>query len=262
MRENETLFLQDGDVFVPTEAAGNPWGPLTGGGPVAGLLARAAESAIDDPDMFIARLTVDLMRPAPRTDLTLSTRTLRAGKRLQVVETVLHSGDKELARATAQGLRRSDMGEPTRATTPTVPFEGPQGIAKGSLLPPELDLRWGVHDVVDVRWLSNQAGGSPSTVWMRMPLPLLPGEPLTPLIHVAILADCISAASPVGELFGPWINTDISLYLHREFTGDWLGMQIERDVEATGIGVARARLFDEHGPIGIANEAVLANQLG
>lgn len=145
--------------------------------------------------------------------------------------------------------------------TAGVPFPGPEGIADGSLIPPELGLRWGVHDVVDVRWVADQSSPDAALVWMRMPIALLPGESLSPLVHTAALVDCISAAAPVGELFGPWINTDITFYLHRALEGEWLGMEITRDVQPTGVGVAQARLFDHRGPIGTAHEAVLVNDL-
>lgn len=264
---NSSLYRHDGDQLVPTEDAGNPWGELTGGGPVAGLLARAVENALDDPDLFVARLTVDLLRPVPRVGLDVSTRTLRAGKRLQVIEASLNSEDAELSRATAQVLRRSGSeldGVDAEGEVPDspAPFPGPDELEAGSLLPPGLGLRWGVHDVVEVRWAADQFGESPSRAWMRLPRTLVPGEALTPLAHTAVLVDCISAASPLGPIFGPWINTDITLYLQRPLEGEWLGVEIDRDVQPTGIGVARARLYDQRGAIGSASEAVIVNQLG
>ncbi|GAA3362604.1 thioesterase family protein [Saccharopolyspora gregorii] len=260
MRRDESLFRREGDLFVPTEAAGNPWGELTGGGPVAGLVARAVEQALDEPDLFVARLTVDLHRPVPRTGITATTRTVRAGKRLRVFEVTLAQDGTEVTRATAQVLRRSGV-DGDHAPEPT-PFPGPQGLPDSSLLPAELGLRWGVHDVVQVRWVRDQLAGGPTQAWMRLPLPLLPDEPTSRLSQVAVLVDCISAGSPVGSLFGPWINSDITLYLHREPAGEWLGMEMARDVEPTGVGVTRARLFDERGPVGTAHEAVLAHRLG
>lgn len=261
MLDDATLFRPDGDLFVPTESAGNPWGELTGGGPVAGLVAHAVQGELRDPELFVARLTVDLHRPVRRdTGIAVRTRTVREGKRLSVVEVVLSQDGAETTRALAQVLRRGDPA--AGAQGGEVPFAGPEGIEDRTLLPEGLGLRFGVHDLVQVRWISDQAGGSPSRAWMRMPLPLLPGEAITPLQRAAVLVDCISAASPVRDPFGPWINSDITLYLHREPRGEWLGMEIEREVEHSGIGLARARLFDPHGPVGTAQEAVLMHQLG
>ncbi|RRO12756.1 thioesterase family protein [Saccharopolyspora rhizosphaerae] len=260
MSDAESLFRVEGDFFVPNEAAGNPWGELTAGGPVAGLIAHAVEQANDDPDLFVARLTVDLMRPVPRVPLTVDVRPLRTGKRLQVVQAGLHIDGKLHTNATAHLLRRSDLDG--SGPDAVVPFAGPEGLEDRTLLPPELELRWGVHDLMQVRWIADQSATGTSRAWMRMPLPLLAGEPLSPLSHVAILADAISAASPVGELFGPWINTDVSLHLHREMRGEWLGVEVQREVQPTGIGTAHALLYDAEGPLGTAQEAVMVNQLG
>lgn len=260
MRNTDTLFRSEGDLFVPNEASGNPWGELTGGGPVAGLLARAIERAADEPDLFCARLTVDLMRPVPREPVAVDVRPLRTGKRLHVLRATLSSGDQLLTNATAHLLRRSDVDGPEARGA--APFPGPEGIETRHLLPPGLGLRWGVHDVMEVRWVADQSATESGQAWMRMPLPLVPGEELSPLAHVAILADAISAASPVGEIFGPWINTDISLYLHREMRGEWLGVETRRETQPTGIGMATAKLYDIDGPIGTAHEAVMVHQLG
>lgn len=260
MRETESLFRAEGDHFVPNEASGNPWGELTGGGPVAGLLARAIEQAAADEDMIVARLTVDLMRPVPREPVAVDVQPVRIGKRLHVLRATLTAGDQLLTHATAHLIRRSDVDGPEAAGA--APFPGPEGIETAHLLPPGLGLRWGVHDVMNVRWVADQSATESSRAWMRMPLPLLPAEPLSPLAHVAILADAISAASPVGEIFGPWINTDISLYLHREMRGEWLGVETRRETQPTGIGMATARLYDVDGPIGTAHEAVMVHQLG
>nr|WP_228047521.1 thioesterase family protein [Saccharopolyspora sp. HNM0983] len=258
--DDDALFVQDGETFLPTDSAGNPWGELTGGGPVAGLLARALERAAGDPDLFTARLTVDLMRPVPRVPLTISTRPLRTGKRVKVWEAVLSTGDHVVTRAVGQLVARTNVDGPEAGPVPQ--FAGPDDVADGRLIPPELELREGVHDIVQARWVDDQVSGPTSRVWLRMPLPLLAGESISPLAHVAVLVDCISAASPLGEIFGPWINTDITLYLHRELEGEWLGLEIERDLQPTGIGVVRSRLHDRRGPIGTAGEAVVVSQFG
>lgn len=258
----ESLFRTEGTKFVPADAAGNPWGAnLTGGGPVAGLLAHALEAALTDSDLFVARLTADLMRPVPRTELDVTTRVLRAGKRLHVLEATLSAQGQDLARMTAQAVRREEIAEPSPPLG--VPFAGPDELEDGTLLPQGLGLLPGVHDVVQTRWITDQFSNEPTCrVWMRMPMTLLPGVPTSPLVHVAILSDCINAASPIGRLAGPWINTDITLYLHRELEGDWLGIESTRATEHTGVGLASATLYDYKGPLGTVSEAILVNQLG
>jgi hypothetical protein len=61
-----SYFERDGDLIIPTEYCGGAWDPqLAAGQAVTALLAHGAEGAFDDPDLLLARLTMDLLRPAP-----------------------------------------------------------------------------------------------------------------------------------------------------------------------------------------------------
>ncbi len=69
-------------VFLGNDPARGPWSPdHCHAGPVTGLVARAAESAVG-PDKMLTRLTLDVLRPLPvtglviETELTRNTRTL------------------------------------------------------------------------------------------------------------------------------------------------------------------------------------------
>ncbi len=74
------LFERDGSRFVPTPLARGPWSPkaLHGGAPSA-LFASVCEMHDPGPADFVARLTVELMRPVPLAPLELRVRTHPAG---------------------------------------------------------------------------------------------------------------------------------------------------------------------------------------
>lgn len=58
-----SLFVMQGERFVPTDDSLSPWGSdRLHGGPVLGLVAHAALSDADDPSLELSRLTVDLFR--------------------------------------------------------------------------------------------------------------------------------------------------------------------------------------------------------
>ena len=63
---DQSLFVREGETFVPTASAGGPWSPshLHGGSPT-GLLALLMEQATVDTGLRLSRLTVDLLRPVP-----------------------------------------------------------------------------------------------------------------------------------------------------------------------------------------------------
>ena len=77
------FFAADGDRFIPSASARGPWSARhQHGGPPAALLARAfARQA--GPDAQIARLTFDFLRSVPLAPLTVATRVVRAGTKIQ-----------------------------------------------------------------------------------------------------------------------------------------------------------------------------------
>jgi hypothetical protein len=86
----EALFIADGTGFMPTAVASGPWGTdRLHGGPVLGLLVRAIELEVGDPELVLARLNIDLYRAVPLAKLEVQTRVLRRGARLNLLEASL-----------------------------------------------------------------------------------------------------------------------------------------------------------------------------
>ena len=53
------------------------------------------------------------------------------------------------------------------------------------------------------------------------------------------------------------MNPDLTILLHREPQGEWLGTNSTGYWEDTGIGMADAQLFDESGSVGRALQTLL-----
>jgi hypothetical protein len=117
----DAVFEVRGDTFVPTALARGPWSPDAqhGGGPAA-LLARAAESTDPGPASFVARLTIELLKPVPLTPLQVTARTTRRGKKVQLLECALLADGTEVARATALRIRTEALGLPRVAVDGTM----------------------------------------------------------------------------------------------------------------------------------------------
>lgn len=82
----DAIFIPEGDLLAPTALARGPWTPQAQhGGPPSALLARAAERFEDGERTFVARLTIELLRPVPLAPLGLRTRFVRPGKKVQIV---------------------------------------------------------------------------------------------------------------------------------------------------------------------------------
>jgi hypothetical protein len=97
----------------------------------------------------------------------------------------------------------------------------------------------------------------PNTVWMRTPH-LVAGERMSPYQRLCPLADCGNALSrnvPGREI--NFINTDLSINVHRLPESEWIGAQFSSSWEPSGIGLARGILFDTQGAIGVAHQTLL-----
>ena len=106
MSEPGHVFEVDGDRAIPTDLARGPWSPdAQHGGAPAALLAAQLERHDLGAATFPARFTVELMRPVPLAPLRIARRTIRPGKKVQLVEGSLFAGDVEVVRATLLRLR-------------------------------------------------------------------------------------------------------------------------------------------------------------
>lgn len=259
----EALFLRDGELYVPTPECGSPWSPRQlHGGPVVGLMAHAVEQAPDNAGLHLARLTVDLLRPAPNSPLTVSTRLVRGGRRLQVMEASLFAGETEVTRASALFLENRPVTVPEHARFPAAELEPPTGPVTASISEAggwqDRYSPVGLHSTAKAVILEGVNGQGQGLAWMRLPLPLVQGVKTSPPVMAATLCDF---GNGVGQLnlsseLG-CINTDVSLYLHRDPVGEWLGLDARSRMQETGVGLVETTLFDSLGPVGKLLQAII-----
>lgn len=57
------------------------------------------------------------------------------------------------------------------------------------------------------------------------------------------------------------MNPDLTILLHRDPEGDWLGTQATSYWESNGIGMADALLFDHNGVVGRAIQTLLLRKI-
>jgi hypothetical protein len=106
---NQPFFTRDGDAFIPTSAANGPWDPKSlHGRVITGLLAFVIEQRHGSDDFVPARLTVDMFRLPGFAQIGVTSRVIRDGLRIKVVEAEFFSGGVCMARASCQLLRRTE----------------------------------------------------------------------------------------------------------------------------------------------------------
>ena len=277
----DSVFLTDGQRFIPTEHARGPWDPqaLHGGAPAA-LLTAAFERMEPGAELRIARLGFEYLRPIPLAPLALSTRIVRAGRRVQELAGELRAdrgaaGEELVCRASALRVLEVPADLPVAGAqpdgAPTPPGEEASASPPCTHLPPP-ESGTGVRFALDgsndtsfaasameMRWLGDDPRAlGPGRVWMRLRHPLLPGEPLTPLTRLAATADFgngISATLPFDRFL--FINADLTVHLHRQPRGEWIGLDARTLLHAGGTGMAESVLHDADGPVGRAFQTLV-----
>ena len=261
------IFTLDDVHFMPGPDATGPWGAdRLHGGPVFGLLARAVEIAAPDPELVVARLSFDLFRPVPVAPLAVRIDPLRESARLALLQATLLVDDAPFTRATALLLRSSD-GVP-EAISGGKP-EGPDGLPTETLMragaqPPQ-GLPPGFHTRIETRWVPRREG-EPTSVWFRLPVPLVAGEAPSPLQAAVALSDFTNAIASIAARTRdtratPFINADATIYLARRPEGEWFCLTFAGDDSARGVSITECALSDVRGVFGRAVQARIANRM-
>jgi len=256
----DAIFVRDGERFVPTDLARGPWTPeAQHGGAPAALLARLVERFEGGEAMFVARLTIELLRPVPIAPLAARTQLARPGRKVQLVAASLLSEDTEVVRATGLRIRKAEIPMPADLAhvAPPGPDHGEPSVSPWA---ETIEYRAFHNHGVEHRFV----GGSfmrpgPATDWIRLRVPLVDGEENSPLCRVAAAADFGNGVSWVlnrsdGYRF---VNPDLTIYLHRLPVGEWVCLDAVTTVQPHGLGVTESALFDEHGPIGRAVQSLI-----
>jgi hypothetical protein len=259
------VFTRDGDAFVPSVHARGPWDPqaMHGGAPAA-LLARAIERLETPAPMRCVRLAVEFAGAVPLAPVTASARITRGGRRLALVEatlttaegvdvlrargTLLRIGAVDLPPATLTGAADSDAVVPG-------PGAGREAHWAGG------DETAGFHlTAIELRFVRGDWGHGPALGWFRLRMPLVAGEEPTPLQRAVAFADFGNGLSRALDFHTHvFVNTDLTVHLHREPTGEWVALDARTDLDPTGVGQATSVLRDERGRLGIAAQSLFVD---
>ena len=250
-------FREVDGVFVANDPARGPWSAdHCHAGPVTGLVVRAAEAAVG-AGKVLTRLTLDVLRPLPVAGLRIGCELVRETRTLSTTRVEVHDLDGTRCIAgTSMHLTRKELGEVPTAAVDAPRFEEAQ--------PGPSLLIGGVHDKPsfghfnEVRYPPGvtRAPG-PKMIWMRVPA-LLEGEAPSPIQSICPLADCGNGiswnATPVEMGF---MNTDLTLQIHREPESDWLGSDAVSHWQGNGVGMSHSVLYDTAGPVGVALQTLV-----
>jgi acyl-coenzyme A thioesterase PaaI-like protein len=270
----DCIFQSTGeDLFLPTEHARGPWDPgaLHGGAPAA-LIASGFERMTPGGELRFARLSFSFLRPVPMAALRLKTEIIRPGRRVQELSGELHSDGGLVCRASALRITGTPGDLPSSASETLEEHRAPRLLEPSEGRPVNFSLDTSDYasfasTAMEMRFLK---GGpligepqqfGPGTVWMRLRRPLIDDSPPSQLARVVACADFgngVSAVLPFEEYV--FINADLAITLQRPAQGDWIALEAQTLLYPGGICWSQSVLHDEHGPIGLATQALVVQR--
>ncbi len=252
----ESIFEPAGEgVYIATEAALSPWtDQALHGGPPTMLMAREIERFPSDQAMFVARLSVELLRPVGRLPLSVRCRLVRPGRKVQLVEASLWSEGSEVARATGLRIRSAAMEVPEEHEPP------PHG-------PPELLAEWfgswsrgPAYHLLGVEGRAPEdpdRSRGPGWAWFRLKLPLVPGEEPSGLLRICAAADFPNGISYVVDPRKiSFVNPDLTIHVQKLPVDEWVMVDARTWLEPRGTGLAEGILYDRHRRIGRSEQSL------
>jgi hypothetical protein len=254
------VFVRDGEGYRATELGLAPWYPGgLHGGATGALVGRALADAVADPALRLVRVTYELVRPAMVGALSVATELVRPGRRVTLMDASLQDGDGvEVLRARGLFTRPASFSAGPADTPP--PFAGPEAGTPNDWM--RSDPMFATHGV-EMRFVQGGfAVPGPSIAWFRLQVPMIAGEPITPIERIAAAGDFGNGIS--SELdwdHHSFINPDLTLYIERDPVDEWVALQSETRVVAGSAAMATSVLWDRRGRIGLAVQSLLVAQL-
>jgi acyl-coenzyme A thioesterase PaaI-like protein len=251
------LFTSADGLFMPTEQSRGVWDAgLVHGGPVCGLVGRAAEAVVSAAGPaaggagpgLCARLTVELFTAVPIAPLEVEASLVKGGRRTRVVDVEVRQEGRLLVRASSLWVAPAGDAFRPGPAPPSLPDQAADPGRTGWGYP-----RPGFNcDGVELRPLygSTEESG-PAAIWARLAVPLVAGEPTSRFAALAALSDLGAA---VGWQYTPsgasLINPDVTLQLNRLPVDEWVLLDAHNHAGGDDVAFNEVVLSDRLGSVG------------
>ncbi len=237
--------------YQPTKNAQGAWNDHEQHmAPATGVITSELAQFSPQKNMRIARISLDILGLIPLDDFTITTRCIRPGKTIELIEAVMSSGGRDCIIARAWRLLTQDTSE-------IAGIEDTDAKHQPDELPVWEGMKnWPGGFIESVRLVADPDRRSgKGMVWITNDVEMVADKPTSDLVHLLGMVD---TANGVVQRLGlgltkmEWIfpNTDLQIHMHRSPQGQWLGIEAVQQYGTDGIGLTSAILHDVHGPFG------------
>lgn len=227
--------------------------------PASGIIAAELEQFQPRDDMRIGRISFDIFGLIAAGEFTISTRIIRPGRTIELIESEMVCEGKTcvVARAWRMGIQDSS----------DVAALEDQHIALHPENFPDWEgmQRWpgGYIQSIVTKADQNHRPGK-GLVWINTPVEMVEGQNTSDFVHLIGLIDTANGTAPRQASDFTWAfpNLDLQVHMYRAPTGRWLGLETVQQYGQDGIGLTSSVLHDAHGPFGRAEQILTLRKIG
>lgn len=216
-------------------------------GPASGIICAELDKFFPRENMRIGRISFDIFGLIWGGEFSISTQVIRAGKTIELIESIMQAKGKTSIVARAWRMITSNT-------------QNVAGLEDKSIANPENYPKWdglkrtwagGFIDTTEARADENHRNGR-GIVWMSTPIAMVENEENRDFVHLMSLVDTANGVVPRQDRPFQWAfpNLDLQIHMHRLPQGKWLGLEAIQQYGDDGIGLTSAVLHDIYGPFG------------
>jgi hypothetical protein len=246
--------------YRPTGQAGGAWrDDEIHFSPLGGLITHAIDlHRADQPrdDKQLGRISFDILGQLRRDECEIQVATIRPGRTIELIQATATIAGRVAVLARAWFIATTD--------TAAVAGGAPEPLPAPEQAPGHpMTETWdgGYVASLDVRAISPARPGR-TTAWLRTGTDLVAGEPVSP--HAAFIA-LVDTANGIAVRQPPtaWMypNLDLTVHLHRQPAGGWVGLDTSVTFGSSGLGLTSTTLHDVAGPVGRAEQILTVRPL-
>lgn len=213
--------------------------------PATGIICAELEQYFPRENMRIGRISLDIYGLIELGEVEISTRVIRAGKTIELLETTMKGKGKTLVVAQTWRMQTSDTS--AIAGLEDLKVESPENL----LIYDEIH-QWNGGYIASIEARAKNIGKGHGVVWLRTQTQMVEGQVTSPFVQLVSMSDTANGVVPRQDRPLQWgfPNLDLQIHLHRLPQGEWLGIEAVQQYGNDGIGLTSAILHDTQGPFG------------
>lgn len=223
-------------------------------GPATGVICAELEQFQPRENMRYGRISLDIFGMIHLEEFKVTTRCIRPGRTIALVESVFEAKGRTCVSARAWRMLTQDTRDIEGLEDEHVPFKKNLQNWEGMSVWPG----GYIESIIDhIRVVERREGKG--IVWLTNDLDMVDGQTTSSFVKLLGMVDTMNGVvvrqqGKVEDLDYIFPNLDLQIHLYRLPEGKWLGLEVQQQYGADGIGLTSAVLHDEMGPFGHAEQ--------